>query len=88
MALTQSAPAGAVARAWSDGPIKKQVVLIAATSGTTSGTITFDMLHSIDLVKVNGLVQTAQPSISGNVATIACADPLASVVGTAEAWGR
>ena len=68
-------------RAWSIGPVKVQLMTFSAGAADTSGTITADGLSSINTVILSSLVQTAQPSISGNVATIAFVAPGASVVG-------
>jgi hypothetical protein len=82
MALTQAN----LGRAYSIGPTKQQRVSIAAASGDTSGTITFDSLTDVSSVLISTL-QVKTQSISGNVVTVTFTDPVATVVGVAEAHG-
>ena len=66
-------------RAFSLGPTRLQIVQATVVSGDTSGTVTADQLTSLDAVIVCGpLLLTAQPTISGNSATLAFADPVAN----------
>lgn len=77
------------ARSWSLGPVKCQLLDYTCVSGDTSGTITADGLSSIISVVVGGgLLITAAPSISGNVATITFADPAANRAGTVLVIGK
>lgn len=70
-------------RSFSIGPVKVQILTYSAASGDTSGTITADKLSRVDHVIVDGgLTNTAAPSVSGNVATLAFADPAADIFGT------
>lgn len=87
MALSQSAPTREP-RAFSIGPVKAQMVNLSAASADVAGTLTFDGLSSIDFIVVTGLTLSAAPTFSGNVATLAFADPAATVHGQAIAYGR
>lgn len=87
MALSGSSPSNE-SRSYSIGPQKIQQLNISAANGDTSGTLTFDRLSSIDFVIVSGLIMSAAPTFSGNVATLAFADPLATVYGQVIAFGR
>lgn len=69
------------------GPLKSEIYTYSAASGDLSGTITSKNLHTIYHVIIDGLVSTAAPSFSGNVATLAFADPVATVFGTAMVIG-
>lgn len=80
MALS-SANLTAEPRAFSIGPKKIQIKTFTVASGDTSGTVTFDGLARLDAAIVTGLVQTAQPTVATNVATLAFADPVATVMG-------
>lgn len=76
-------------QSFSIGPVKVQLMNYTAVSGDTSGTITADNLSSIDAVVFGGgLLITAAPTISGNVATIAFTDPAANRAGTIMVVGR
>lgn len=75
-------------RSFSIGPYKVQFMTFSAASGDTSGTITATSLSSISFVVFDGLNQTAQPTYSSNTATIAFADPLATVVGQILVYGK
>lgn len=88
MAVASSSPAGAMNRAFSLGPVKMQVLNCTAASADVGGTITFDRLSTIDYVVVTTLKQTAAPTTSGNVATLAFVDPAATVHFQAVAYGR
>ncbi len=77
MALTVTA-LSAEPRSWSTGPWKQQVLIFSVANGDTSGTITADSLSSAQACVVGGLEMTAQPTFSGNVITLAFADPLAT----------
>lgn len=71
-------------RAIGVGPKKFQLYTFTAVSGDTSGTITaagiIDRIEHI--IMDGGLKLTAAPTFSGNVATIAFADPAANAFGT------
>jgi len=71
-------------RSFSIGPLKVQFYTYTAASGDTSGTITAAGLSSVKHVLVDGLGKgmSAAPSFSGNVVTLAFADPVATVAGT------
>lgn len=75
-------------RAMSIGPLKIQIMTFSVASADTSGTVTFDSLSSISGVIVSGIVQTAAPTFSGNVATLAFVDPAATRYGQIIAFGR
>ncbi len=87
MALTASNVTGEP-RAFSLGPVKCQLINFSVASGDTSGTITADSLIGIDQIIVTGITQTAAPTFSGNVATLAFADPAATRYGQAMVIGR
>jgi hypothetical protein len=70
-------------RSFAYGNRKIQIMTYSAASGDTSGTITADSLAYIDAVFCDGkLLHTAAPTYSGNVATLAFANPAATVYGT------
>ena len=73
-------------RAFSVGPIKMELMTYTCVSGDTSGTITATSLTRLDAVSVPGLNASAI-SISGNVATITFADPVANRTGLIIAVG-
>lgn len=75
-------------RSFSIGPLKIQIKTLTAASADVSGTVTFDGLSSITAVVLTGLTQTAAPTFSANVATLAFADPAATVYGQIIAFGR
>lgn len=76
-------------RAWSVGPLKLQVLTYAVASGDTSGTVTADSLSLIQHVFCDGALRlTSAASISGNVATLAFADPAATRRGTILVLGK
>lgn len=68
-------------RSFSIGPLRMQLATFAIVSGDTSGTVVADALSTLDAVIVTNLSLTAQPSISGNQATLAFADPVANRAG-------
>lgn len=70
-----------LSRAQSIGPNKMQVMNWTAASADVAGTITAPALSQIYQVIVTGCTQTAAPTYSGNTATIAFADPAATVYG-------
>lgn len=71
------------ARAYSLGPLKMQIMTYSAASADVSGTITADKLSRAIHVIIDGKIQhTAAPTFSGNVVTLAFADPAATVYGT------
>ena len=75
-------------RSFSLGPLKMQIKTITAASADVSGTITFDNLSSVSAVSVTGLVLSAAPTFSSNVATLAFVDPAATVYGIAIGFGK
>lgn len=75
-------------RSFSLGPLKCQIFTFSAASADVAGTITATGLSSISNVIVSGLTQTAAPTFSGNVVTLAFADPAATVYGTAIVFGK
>jgi len=87
MALVAAA-ISAEPRAWSNGPWKQQILNFAVASADVSGTATADALSSVAFVIVSGLELTAQPTFSGNVITLAFADPAATRAGQIIAYGR
>lgn len=65
-----------IAPAFSTGPRKCQILTYTAVDDDVSGTITADKLTRIDHVVIDGGMQlTAAITFSGNVATLAFADP-------------
>lgn len=83
MAFAATAATGDLGRAYSNGAKKVQYMTWAAASGDTSGTITATALSRIDLVIMSGgLTLTSAATYSGNVATLAFADPVATIAGT------
>lgn len=72
------------------GQYKAQIFTWTAASGDTSGTITCTGLSSVDHVIIDGMGKgmSAAPTFSGNVVTVAFADPVATVAGTGIAFGR
>lgn len=74
-------------RAFSIGPIKAQLLTYTCVSGDTSGTVTADSLTSMDSLSVPGL-EVSAISISGNVATLTFADPVANRTGLIICVGR
>ena len=87
MALTATA-LSTEPRAISLGPIKMQILTFSAASADVSGTATADRLSRVDHCIVVGLTQTAAPTYSGNVITLAFADPADDVFGTLICFGR
>ena len=87
MAIT-SAVVSAEPRSFSIGPWKLMIFNFSAASGATGGTITASGLTSLIFAHVSGVTQTAAPTFSGNVATIAFTDPAATVHGQAIVIGR
>ena len=86
MALTATALSGEP-RAWSIGPLCMQVMNFSVANADTSGTITADRLSNVIGAVVTGLTLTAAPTFSGNVITLAFADPTATVHGQCIAIG-
>lgn len=87
MAITAAA-VSAAPPSWSNGPWKNQVIDFSAASGATGGTATATNLSEVQWCIVSGVVQTAAPTFSGNVVTIAFADPAATVYGQIVCFGR
>ena len=76
-------------QAFSIGPLKVQIMTYSAASADVSGTITADSMSTLMHVYVDGKIQhTAAPTFSGNVATLAFADPAATVYGTIICIGK
>lgn len=76
------------ARAFSLGPKKAQIMTWTAVSADTSGTVTVPGLSRVDHILLDGgLKHTAAPTFSGNVVTLAFADPAANAFGTLIAIG-
>lgn len=76
-------------RSFSIGPLKVQIMTFSAASGDTSGTVTADALKEVFHVVVDGAINhSAAPTFSGNVATLAFADPVATIYGTIICIGR
>lgn len=76
-------------RSFSIGPVKVQIKTYTAANGDTSGTATFDGLKEIYAVQTGMLVLTAATTFSGNVATLAFADPGAGgAFGVLVAYGK
>lgn len=72
------------------GKYKAQIFTWSAVSGDTSGTLTATSLTSVDHIIIDGMGKgmSAAPTFSGNVVTLAFADPVANVFGTAIVFGR
>jgi hypothetical protein len=87
MALTAT-NLSAEPRAWSVGPLKVQLITFSVANGDTSGTITCDKLSSVVFAHVSGITQTAAPTFSTNVITLAFVDPTATRHGQCIAFGR
>ncbi len=78
-----------VERSYSVGPVKIQHFTWTCVSGDVSGTITLTGLSSVVKVDIFGLpAQSALPTYATNVATLAFADPVATIYGTGVAYGR
>ena len=71
-------------RTFSLGPVKVQIFTFTCASGDTSGTITATGLTRAMHAMVSGLGKgmSAVPTFSGNVVTLAFADPVATCAGT------
>jgi hypothetical protein len=87
MALTATT-VSAEPRAWSIGPLKMQIITFTVANGDTTGTVTADRLSSVAFAHVSGLDQTAAPTFSGNVITLAFADPTATRHGQIIVMGK
>ncbi len=76
-------------RSFSIGPLKIQLFTWSAASADTTGTITATALQEALHVVVDGkCLHSAAPTFSGNVVTLAFADPAATVYGTAVVIGK
>ncbi len=75
-------------RSWSIGPVKVQIMTFTVASGDTSGTITADGLSEVIAIQQSPLALTAEPSFSGNVITLAFADPAATLYGQIIVFGK
>lgn len=69
-------------RAQSIGPKKIQILTWSAASADVSGTVTATNLSRAEHIIIDGLKLTSAPTFSGNVVTLAFADPAATVYGT------
>lgn len=87
MAITTSTPTAPLDIPFSMGKVRVQKLKFSAASAAVSGTATFNGLTSLVHVEVQGVVLTAAVTMSGNVATLAFADPAATVFGTLTAYG-
>lgn len=75
-------------RSWSLGPWKVQLLNFSVANTDTSGTATADSLSTVIWASVSGISQTAAPTFSGNVITLAFADPGATRHGQILVIGR
>lgn len=77
-------------RSFSTGPWKEQLFTYSVASGDTSGTITATGLTTVIHVMIDGVagIATAAPTFSGNVITLAFADPVATRYGSIRVVGR
>lgn len=76
-------------RAYSAGPIKKQILTWSAASADVSGSITATGLSSVSAVIIDGgLILNAAPTFATNVVTLAFNDPAATVYGTCIVFGK
>lgn len=83
MAFAATALTSDAGKAFSIGPKKLQIMTWAVASGDTSGTVTATGLSRIDQIIVSGgLSLTSAPTYATNVATLAFADPVATLAGT------
>lgn len=87
MALSASNLA-AEPRSFSIGPLKVQIINFSIANLDTSGTVTCDALKEVVHAQVSGITQTAAPTYSSNVITLAFADPGATRYGQIIAFGR
>jgi len=77
------------ARSFSLGPLKIQIMTYAVASGDVAGTVTADRLSEAQHILIDGAIaQSAVATYSGNVVTLAFADPAATRVGTLIVLGR
>lgn len=75
-------------RAISLGPLKMEIQTWTAENTDTAGTVTASRLETVDHIIIDGMEQTAAPSISGKTITLAFTDPGASVAGTLILLGK
>lgn len=75
-----AALAAELARSQSIGFSKLEIQTVAVVSGDTAATVTANALSRVDAVLVCGgpVTLTAQPTVSGAVATLAFTDPAAN----------
>lgn len=84
-----AANSSAEPRSFSLGPLKVQILTYSVASGDTSGTVTADALSSISHILLDGgLILSAAPTFSANVATLAFVNPAATRYGTVMVYGR
>lgn len=63
-------------RAFSIGPVRVQIKTFTAANTDVAGTIAADALSEVRHIIIDGgITLTAAPTFSGNVATLAFADP-------------
>lgn len=76
-------------RTFSIGPLKVQFFTWTAASGDTSGTITATGMNRAMHCVIDGMGKgmSATPTFSTNAVTLAFADPVATVAGTAIVFG-
>jgi hypothetical protein len=87
MALSSANASAPLDIPFSVGKVRVQKKTFSVANLDTSGTVTFDGLHSISHVEVEGVLLTAAVTMSGNVATLAFVDPAATHYGTITAYG-
>ncbi len=75
-------------RAQAVGTSKMQILTFTVGTGITSGTITASNLTSAETLLIDGVVLSSAPTFSGNVVTLAFADPGATIYGTAIVLGK
>lgn len=76
-------------RSFSLGPVKAQIMTYTVASADVSGTITADALTTATHVLIDGVItHTSAPTFSGNVVTLAFADPAATRQGTIIVLGK
>lgn len=87
-AATMSTSSG-TERAYSEGPIKKQLFTWTCASGDVAGTITATGLTTVTHVILDGgMLYTAAPTFATNVVTLAFTDPVANRFGTGIVYGK
>jgi len=88
MVVTDGSDSSRTRRAFGiGGGLKLQLMTYTCDSASTSATITADALIEVSAIYIDGVVQTAAPTYSGNQVTITFAAPGASIVGDIIAIG-